>query len=202
LSALERDSSSHQIISDDGQTKRDPTGDGGHEGLTEGDVDEPEDVESTDYDHAEYQGEHEEEAYDESEQYADAQDYPQAHEDEADTREETDQFVANDESEFVPDADRSHEAADPESSEYQERDEEYDEDGVSGDVEATSPIKASIDAKGGVLPGAELEVLTEARESGTTGEYPQPEESEGKSCQCVMMFYTLIFPPRTASSQY
>jgi hypothetical protein len=185
----------------DGQTKRELTGDGDHEGLTEGDVDEPEDVESTDHGHAEYQDEDEEEAYGESEQYADTQEYPPAHEDEAGTREETDQFVANDESEFVPDADGAHQGADPDLTEYQERDEEYEQDGVSGDVQATSPITVSMRAKESVLPGTELEVLTEVRESGTTGDYPQPEESEGKPCQCVKMFNSLT-PPRRTASQY
>jgi len=174
----ERDPGSHQNLNDDGQMKQEPTGDGDHEGLAEGEVDEPEDVESTDYGHAEYQDEHEEEVYGESEQYADAQEYPPAHEDEAGTREETDQFVANDELEFVPDADGVHEGGDPELTEYQERVEEYEQDGVAGDVQATSPITASMRAKESALPGTELEVLTEVRESGTTGEYPQPEESE------------------------
>jgi hypothetical protein len=196
LSASERDP--HQALNDDGQTKREPAGDGGHEGLTEGNVDDPEDVESTDFDHAEYEDEHEEEAYDESEQYADAQEYPQTHKDEAGTHEETDQFVANDEPEFVPDAGDSHEGADPESTEYQERDEEY-EDGISGDVE-TSPITASIHTTESVLPAAESEVLTEVRESGTTSEYPQPEDLEGGCCQRVTMSYSLIPPPRTARS--
>jgi hypothetical protein len=185
LSAPERDPGSHQNLNDDGQMKQEPTGDGDHEGLAEGEVDEPEDVESTDYGHAEYQDEHEEEVYGESEQYADAQEYPPAHEDEAGTREETDQFVANDELEFVPDADGVHEGGDPELTEYQERVEEYEQDGVAGDVQATSPITASMRAKESALPGTELEVLTEVRESGTTGEYPQPEESEGRSCQCL-----------------
>ena len=186
LSAPGRDSGSRQNLNDDGQMTREPTGDGDHEGLTEGAVDEPEDVES-DFGHAEYQDEHEE-AYGESEQYADAQEYPPAHEDEAGTREETDQFVANDEPEIVPDADGVHEGGDLELTEYQERVEEYEQDGVAGDVQTTSPITASMRAKESVLPGTELEVLTEVRESGTIGEHPQPEESEGRWCQCLGCF--------------
>jgi len=200
LSAPERDPSYHQGPCDDGQTKQELTGDGGHEGLTEGDVDKPEDVESTD--NAEYPDEHEEEAYDESEQYADAQDYPQTHEEEAGTREETDQFVANDESEFVPDADTHEDPADPGSTEYQERDEKYEEEGVSGDVEITSIITASIHAKENFLPGAELDFLTEVREPGITGERPHPEESEGRCCQYFTMFYSVVRPRRTTTSQH
>lgn len=187
LSAPETDSGYHQVLNDDRQIKREPTNDGDHEVLTKGNVDEPEDVESTDYAHAEYQDEHEEETYDESEQYADAREYPQVLEEEADTHEETDQLVANDESEFVLDADPTYEGStDPETTEDQER-EEHGEDGVSADVEVPNSTTASTHTKETVLPSTKLGVLTEVPESAATGEHTQPEDSEGKSCQCFMV---------------
>jgi len=190
LSAPERDSGYYQGLNDDRQTKREPTSDGGHEGPTEGNVHEPEDIESTDYGHAEYQDEHEEETYDESEQYADAQEYLQAHEEEVDTHEETDQLDANAESEFVLDADLTYEGStDPETTEYQERDEEHEEDGVSGDVEVTNTNTASIHAKENVFPSTKLSVLTEVPESAAAGEHPQLEDSEGKSYQRFSVFF-------------
>jgi len=188
LSGPERDSGYYQVLNDDRQTKREPTSDDGHEGPTEGNVHEPEDIESTDYGHAEYQDEHEEETYDESEQYADAQEYLQAHEEEVDTHEETDQLVANDESEFVLDADLTYEGStDPETTEYQERDEEH-EDGVSGDVEVTNTSTASVHARENVFPSIKLGILREVLESAATGEHPQPEDPEGKSSQ----YFTVI----------
>lgn len=178
----------HQVLDDDRQTRRETKSDGGQEGPTEGNVHEPEDAESTDYGHAEYQDEHEEETYDDSEQYADAREYLQTQEEEVGTHEETDQLVANDESEFVLDADPTRESStDPETTEYQERDEEHEEDGVSGDVEIINTTTAFIHAKETVFPSTKLGVLTEVLESAATGEDPQPEVSEGKSCQCFMV---------------
>lgn len=173
LPAPERDPG-YQVLNDDRQTKREPTSDGGREGLTEGDVDEPADVESTDY-----QDEHEEETYDESEQFVDAREYLQVHEEEADTHEETDQLAANDESEFVLDADPTYGGStDPDPTEYQERDEE-NEDRVSGDVEANNTATESIHPKDNVFTSTKLGVLTEVPESAATGEYSQPEDLEG-----------------------
>jgi hypothetical protein len=181
LSAPETDSGYYQALNDDRQTKREPTNDGDPEGLSKGNLDEPEDVESTDYAHAEYQDEHEEETYDESEQYADAREYLQAVEEEANTHEETDQLVANDESEFVLDADPTYEGSTgPETTEYQERDEEHGEDGVSADVEVPNTTAAFTHTKENVLSSTKLGVLTEVPESAATGEHPQPEDSEGK----------------------
>lgn len=189
LSAPERDSGFYQGLDDDRQTKRETTSDSGHEGSTEGNVHEPEDIESTDYGHAEYQDEHEEETYDESEQYADAQEYLQVHEEEVDTHEETDQLVANAESEFVLDGDLTYEGStEPETTEYQERNEEH-EDGVSGDVEVTNTNTASTHAKETVFPSKKLSVLTEVPESAAAGEHPQPEDSEGKAYQCFTVFF-------------
>ena len=202
LSAPETDPGYYQVLNDDRQTKREPTNDGDHEGLTKGNVDEPEDVESTDYAHAEYQDEHEEETYDESEQYADAREYLQVLEEEAGTHEETDQLVANDESEFVLDADPTYEGStDPETTEYQERDEEHGEDGVSADVEVPNTTTASAHTKETILPNTKLGVLTEVPESAATGEHPQPEDSEGKSCQCFTMPLLTEPPHRIASSR-
>ena len=187
LSAPERVAGYHQVLNDDKQTRREPKSDGGQEGHTEGNLHEPEDVESTDYGHAEYQDEHEEETYDDSEQFADAREYLQTHEEEVGTQEETDQVVANDESEFVLDADPTHEGStDPETTEYQERDEEH-EDGVSGDVEITNTTTASLHAKENVLSNTKLGILTEVLESAATSEHPQLEDSEGKYCQCFMV---------------
>lgn len=161
-------------------------------------MDEQEDVESTYYGNAEYQGEHEEETYDESEQYAD----PQAHEDEAGAREDTGQVIASNESESVPDADPTHEgSADPGTTEYQENDDGYEEDGVSGDVEATSTITASSHAGEYVFPSAELNGLTEVPESGATGDSPQFKESEGNFIDIFALIYSLV-PRRTASSEH
>jgi hypothetical protein len=177
LSANERDSGYHHIVNDDGQTKLEQTDDGGREELTGG-VDEREDVESTYLDHSEYQGEHEEADHAESEQYADAQEYLQAHEDEADAREDSDQFVTNDESEHLPDSDPTHKgSADPESTEYQEH-EGYEEGEASGDAEVTSIITVTTHAKETDFPGDELRVLTDVQDSVVTGE-PQFEEFEG-----------------------
>ena len=177
LSAHEKDSGYHLAVNDDGQTKREPTGGGGHEDLTGG-SNEREDVESTYLDHAEYQDEREAADYDESEQYADAQENPQAHEDEADAREESDQFVTNDETEPLPDADLTYNGSvDPESTEYQEH-EGHEEGEAFGDAEVTS-ITVTTHAKETGFPGDELRVLTEVRDPIVTGE-PQFEEFEGK----------------------
>ena len=183
LSAHEGDSSYHQTTNDDNderQTERAPPSHGGQE-ETIG-VDERED-ESAFYGNAEYQSEHEGEAYDESEQFADAQGYPRAHEDETGPSEETDQFVANDGSETASDGDPTHEEdeglADPESTEYQEDNQGCEEDEVSGEVEVTSAITSSTHAKEDVPHSAEPDFLTEVRESVATVE-PQLEESEGR----------------------
>ena len=187
LSVHERDPGYYHVVNDDGQTKREPTGDGGHEELT-GDVVEREDVESTYLDHAEYQGGHEEADYDESEPYADAQEYPQAREDEADAREETDQFVTNDESEPLPDADPTHKSsADPESTEYQEH-EGHEEGEASADAEVTSTVNVSTHAKETGFPDDELRVLTEVRDS--VGD-PQFEEFEGRFL--LPMYFAVLF---------
>jgi hypothetical protein len=177
LSAHEGDSGYDHAVNHDEQTEREPTGDDGHEELAGG-VDEREDVGSTYLDHAEYQSENEEADYDE---YNDAQEYPQVPEDEANAREETDQFVTNDDPEPLPDADPTHKgSADPESIEYQERD-DGDEDGdASDDAEVTSTITASTHANDTDFPGDELRILTEVRDSEVTGE-PQLEEIDGKS---------------------
>lgn len=168
----EGDSGYDHAVNHNEQTEREPTGDDGHEELSGG-VDEREDVGSTYLDHAEYQGENGEADYDE---YDNAQEYPQAPEDEANAREETDQFVTNDEPEPLPDADPTHKgSADPESVEYQERD-DGDEDGeASDDAEVTSTITASTHANDTDFPGDELRILTEVRDSAATGE-PQLEE--------------------------
>jgi hypothetical protein len=175
LSVHERDPGYYDVVNDDGQTKLQPTGDGGHEEPTGG-VDEHEDVESTYLDHAEYQGEHEEADRDESEQYADAQEYPHALE-----REESDQFVTNDESEPLPDSDPTHEgAADPESTEYQEPEHEGHEEGeASGDAGVTSTTTVTTYAKETDFPGDELHDLTDVQDSAVTGE-SQIEEFEGR----------------------
>jgi len=197
LSAHERDSGYDHAVNDDEQTKREPTGDDGYEELAG--VDERENVESTFLDNAEYQGEQEEADYNESEQYDDAQEYPQAHEDEADAREETDQFVANDEPEPLPAANPAHKgSADPESTEYQEQHEEGE---ASGDAEVTSTITASTHPKETSFLDDELRVLTEVRDSVVTGE-PQLEEIDGKSCyQCLSLSYSAP-SRRTASYQH
>ena len=178
LSAHESDSGYYHV-NDDGQTKQEPTGDDGQEELTGG-VDDHEDVESTYSDHAEYQGEHEEADYDGSEQYADAQEYPGAHEDEAVAREESDQFVTNDESEPLPDPDPTYKgSADFEPTEDQEH--EGDEgDEASGDAEVTSVITVTTHANETGFPEDELRVLTEVRDSEVTGE-SHFEEFEGRS---------------------
>jgi hypothetical protein len=127
-------------------------------------------------DHAEYQSENGEVDYDESEQYGDAQEYPQAPEDEAEAREETDQFVTNYEPEPLPDADPTHKgSADPESTEYQERDDGHEDGEASDDAEVTSTITASTHANDTGFLGDELRVLTGVRDSVVTGE-PQLEE--------------------------
>ncbi|KAH9997532.1 hypothetical protein BJV77DRAFT_983220 [Russula vinacea] len=161
--------SGYYHVNDDGQTKQEPTGDDGQEELTGG-VDDHEDVESTYSDHAEYQGEHEEADYDGSEQYADAQEYPGAHEDEAVAREESDQFVTNDESEPLPDPDPTYKgSADFKPTEDQEH--EGDEgDEASGDAEVTSVITVTTHANETGFPEDELRVLTEVRDSEVTGE--------------------------------
>jgi len=197
--------SAHQrgldAVTHDEQTEREPTGDDGHEELAGG-VDEHEDVGSTYLDHAEYQSENREADYDDSEQYDDAQEYPQASEDEADAHEETDQLVANDEPEPLPDADPTHKgSADPESTEYQERDNGHEEGEASGDAEVTSSITASTHADDTGFPGDELRVLTDVRDSVVTGE-PQLEEIDGKSCrQCLSLSYS-VSSRRTASSRH
>lgn len=201
LSAHERDSGYDHAVNHDEQTEREPTGDDGHEELAGG-MDEREDVGSTYLDHAEYQSENGEADYDESEQYDDAQEYPQAPEDEADAREETDQFVTNDEPEPLPDADPTHNGSvDPESTEYQEQDDVHEEGEASGDAEVTSTITASTHANDTGFPGDELRVLTEVRDSVVTGE-PQLEELDGKSCrQCLSLSYS-VPSRRTAGSQH
>jgi len=201
LLAHERDPGYDHAVNHDEQTEQEPTGDDGHEELAGG-VDEREDVGSTYLDHAEYQNENEEADYDESEQYDDAQEYPQAPEDEANAREETDQFVTNDEPEPLPDADSTHNgSADPESTEYQERDDGHEDSDASGDAEVTSTITASTHANDTGLQGDELRVLTEVRDSVVTGE-PQHEEIYGKSYrQCLSFSYSLP-SRRTASSQH
>ena len=177
LSAHEKDSGYH-AVDDDGQTKQDPTGDGGHEELT-GSADEHDDIEATYLDNTEYQGEQGEADYDETEQYADAQENPHAHEDEGDAREESDQFVTNDESEPLPDADPTYKGSiDHESAKYQEH-EGREEGEASGDAEVTSTITVTTHAKETGFPGDELRVLTEVRDSIITGE-SQFEEFEGK----------------------
>lgn len=180
LSAHERDSGYDHAVNHDEQIEREPTGDDGHEQLAEG-ADEREDVGSTYLDHAEYQSENGEADYDESEQYDDAQEYAQAPEDEADAREETNQFVTNDEPEPLLDADPTHKgSADLESTEYQERDDRHEEGEASGDAEVTSTITASTHANDTGFEGDELRVLTEVRDSVVTGK-PQLEEIDGKS---------------------
>lgn len=141
-------------------------------------MDDHQDVECTYSVHAEYQGEHEEVDYDGSEQYADAQEYPVAHEDEADAREESDQFVTNDESEPLPDPDPTHKgSADLGPTEYQEH--EGDEEGeASGDAEVTGVITVTTHANETGFPDDELRVLTEVRDSEVTGE-SHFEEFEG-----------------------
>jgi hypothetical protein len=195
LSAHEKDSDYCQAVNDDEQTERELTGD--HEGQAEG-VDEREDVESTYDAHAEYQGEHEQEAYDESEQYADAQEYPQAHEDRASTREETDQVVANHESESVLGADPAHDgSANLKSPEYQEADEELEGDEVSGDVEVTSTVTVPTYAKENVSLGAELDALTEVPGSAATDESRLFDNSEGSSLvQCFMYLHSCTLVER------
>ena len=201
LSAHQRGSDYDHAVTRDEQTEREPIGDDGHEELAGG-VDEHEDAESTYLDHAEYQSENGEADYGESEQYDDAQEYPQAPEDETDAHEETDQFVTNDEPEPLPDADPIHKgSADPESTEYQERDDRREEGEASGDAEVTSSITASTHANDTGFPGDELRVLTEVRDSVVTGEL-QLEEIDGKSRrQCLSLSYS-VFSRRTASSQH
>jgi hypothetical protein len=180
LSAHERDSGYDHAVNHIEQTEREPTGDDGHDELA-GSVDEREDVGSTYLDHAEYQSEDGEADYDESEQYDDTQEYPQAPEDEANAREETDQFVTNGEPEPLPDADPTHkDSADPDSTEFQERDDGHEDGEASGDAEVTSTITASTHANDTGFPGDELRVVTEVRDSVVTGE-PQLEELDGKS---------------------
>jgi len=190
----ERDSDYYQPVNDDEQTERELTGD--HEGQAEG-VEEREDDESTYDAHAEYQGEHEQ-AYDESEQYADAQEYPQAHEDQASTREETDQVVANHESESVLGADPAYDgSATLTSPEYQEADEELEGDEVSGDVEVTSTVTVPTHAKENVSLGAALDALTEVPGSATTDESTQFGDSEGSSLvQCFLYLYSCTLVER------
>ena len=200
LSAREGDSGYDHAVNHDEQTEREPTGDDGHEELAGG-VDEREDAGSTYLDHAEHQSENGEADYDESEQYDDAQEHPQVLEDEADAREETDQFVTNDEPEPLPDVDPTHEdSADPESTEYQERDDEHEEGEASGDAEVTSTITASTHANDTGFPGDELRVLTEVRDSVVTGE-PELEEIDGKSCRLCFSLSYLVPSRRTASFQ-
>lgn len=188
--AHERDSGYDHAVNHDEQTEREPTGDDGHEEPAGG-VDEREDVGSTYVDHAEYQSEHGEADYNESDQYDDAQEYPQVPEDEADAHEETDQLVTNDEPEPLPDADPTHkDSADPESTEYQEQDDGHEEGESSGDAEVTSTITASTHANSTGFPGNELRVLTDARDSVVTGE-PQLEEIDGEFCH-RMHFICLI----------
>jgi hypothetical protein len=153
-------------------------------------------------DHAEYQSENGEANYDESEQFDDAQEYPQAPEDEAEAREETDQFVTNDETEPLPDADPTYKGTgDPESTEYQERDDGYEDGEASDDAEVTSTITASTHANDAGSLGDELRVLTGVRDSVITGE-PQLEENDGKSYrQCLSLSYSMP-SRRTASSQH
>jgi hypothetical protein len=165
-------------------------------------VDEREDVESTYLDHAEYQGEHEEADHGESEQYADAQEYPQVHEDEADAREGSDQFVTNDESEPLPDSDPTYKgSADPESTEYQEH-EGHEKGEASGDAEVTSINTVTTHAKETDFPGDELRVLTDVQDSAVTGE-SQLEEFEGRLL--LPMLFAILFTRvtrRTASSHH
>ena len=198
LSAHEGDSGYDHAVNHDEQTEREPTGDDGHEELAGG-VDEREDAGSTYLDHAEHQSENGEADYDESEQYDDAQEHPQVLEDEADAREETDQFVTNDEPEPLPDVNPTHEdSADPESTEYQERDDEHEEGEASGDAEVTSTITASTHANDTGFPGDELRVLTEVRDSAVTGE-PELEEIDRKSCRLCLSLPYLVPSRRTAS---
>ena len=201
LSAHEGDSGYDHAVNHDEQTEREPTGDDNHEELPGG-ADEREDVGSTYLDHAEYQSENGEVDYDESEQYGDAQEYPQAPEDEAEAREETDQFVTNYEPEPLPDADPTHKgSADPESTEYQERDDGHEDGEASDDAEVTSTITASTHANDTGFLGDELRVLTGVRDSVVTGE-PQLEEIDGKSYrQCLSLSYS-VPSRRTASSQH
>jgi hypothetical protein len=187
LSAHEKDSGYYHAANDDGQTEEDPTGGGGHEELTGG-ADEREVVEAKYLDNTEYQDEQEEADYDETEQYADAQEASQAHEDEADAREESDQFVTNDGSEALPDADPTYKTSiDLESTEYQEHDEEGE---TSGDAEVSSSITVTTHAKEAGLPGDELRVLTEVRDSIITGE-SQFEEFEGTFL--LSMLFAVLF---------
>jgi hypothetical protein len=189
LSAHEKDSGYYHAVNDDGQTKQDPTGGGGHEELTGG-ADEREVLEAKYLDHTEYQDEQEEADYDEAEQYTDAQENSQAHEDEADAREESDQFVTNDGPEPLPDADPTYKGSiDPESTEYQEH-EGHEEGEASGDAEATSTITVTTHAKEAGLPGDELRVLTEVRDSIITGE-SQFEEFEGTFL--LSMLFAVLF---------
>lgn len=184
MSAHERDPDGNQAVNDDEQTEREPTGDGGQEGL-KGGVDEPEYTRSPYNGRAELQDgepERQEEAYDESELYADAQEYPHSYEDGANAQEETDQVVdANDESESVLDPDAIHEgSADPESTEYQEHEERHEEEEVSGDVEAPSVVTASTPAKENISSYTEFDLSTEVRELVAAGESTQFNESEGR----------------------
>ena len=173
LLAHQRNSVYDHALNHDEQTEREPTGDDGHEKLAGG-VDEREDVGSTYLDHADYQDENGEADYDESEQYDDAQEHPQVPEDEVDAHEETDQFVTNDEPEPLPDVDPTHKgSADPESTEYRERDDGHEE----GDAEVTSTITASTHADDTGFHGDELRVLT------VTGA-PQIEEIDGEFVFC------------------
>jgi hypothetical protein len=189
LSAHERDPGYNHVVNDDGQTKLETTGDGGHEELTGG-VDEREDDESTYLDHAEYRGEHEEADRDESEQHADAQEYPQAHEDEAELREECDQFITNDESEPLPDSDPTYKgSADPESTEYQEH-EGHEEGEALGNAEVTSTVTVTTHANETDFSGDELRVLTDVQDSAVTGE-SQFEDFEGRFS--VLLPFAVLF---------
>jgi hypothetical protein len=197
LLAHERDPGDNQAVNDNGQTEREPTGNGGQEGLTGG-VNEPDDTEYPYNGHAQSQDgepEREDEAYESH--YADAQEYPHTYEDGADSQEETDQVAdANDEPELVLDANAIHEGpAEPESTEYPEHDELPEEDGVSGDVEAPSAVTPSTPAKENILPYAEFDLPSEALESVSAGESVQFNESEGGVLN-VSLLLTYSCPPQ------